>query len=266
MALKTKIVGILNLTPDSFSDGGEVAEGSALTHIGQLLEDGADIIDIGAESTRPGAVALSPEAEWQRLEKTLRAARKEFPDVVLSLDTRHAATASKALALGVDWINDVSGGSPDVLAVVVGSACRYVLMHSLTIPADLKMVLPENADPVAAVLEWAALRTADCQQAGIKKERLILDPGIGFGKSARQSWELVRRVAELKESGFNWLIGHSRKSFLSAVGKRDAKDRDLETHLLSVQLALAGADYLRVHDVAGTRRALAVASMLEGEG
>lgn len=259
MVIKTKIIGIVNLAPDSFSDGGEV--GDVAVRIARLADDGAYGVDIGAESTRPGAVPLSADEEWARLSDVLPGLKAQFPHLILSLDTRHPQTAKRALDCGINWINDVSGGAPEMLQVAK-AASQLVLMHSLSVPADPKHLLSEGADPVMAVQDWAREKLRQCEAVGIASERLILDPGIGFGKSAKQSWELIKRFDELKKIQIKWLIGHSRKSFLSAPRQKDAKDRDLETHLLSLELAKQGVDYLRVHDVSGTRRALEVATKL----
>ncbi|MGB1540111.1 MAG: dihydropteroate synthase [Rickettsiales bacterium] len=263
------IMGIVNITPDSFSDGGAYhSVEAALAHMEQLLADGAAVLDIGAESTRPNAVSLSAEEEWERLSPVLSAARKRFADALLSVDTRHSQTARNALASGADWINDVSGGQdPAMLETVAEAGCVYVAMHSLSIPADPANVLPEETDVVKAMAGWMQRRRTDFMQAGIAEDKLLFDPGIGFGKTAGQSWQLLRAAKELADAaGGALLIGHSRKSFLSTVSNASAQERDLETHVISSALVDSGVRYLRVHDVAGTRRALAVAGTLAGEG
>lgn len=241
----SKLVGILNLTPDSFSDGGVHVAEDAL----RLVAEGAAVLDVGAESTRPGASAVTAEEEWARLQPFFA---QGLPDgVEISIDTRHASTARQAIARGVHWINDV-GGLRDAAMVeaVRDASCRLVLMHSLTVPADVNVTLPPDVDPVEAVLAFFRERLEDLQ--GIARERFVLDPGLGFGKSAEQSWEVVRRVGELKALGLPLLIGHSRKSFLGgAMAERDA--RTLE---VSRSLAAAGVDYLRVHNLRLHREAL----------
>lgn len=257
-------MGIVNLTPDSFSDGGQYdSADAALVHIGQLLNNGADIIDIGAESTRPNAKILSPDEEWKRLGGILIKSRKLFPKACISVDTRHTQTVCRALDIGVDWINDVSGGADAaLLEAVAASSCKYVLMHSLTVPVDPSITLPENADAVEQVGQWARWRLTELAEIGIAPERVILDPGIGFGKTAAQSWQLIRKANNLMVIHKNWIIGHSRKSFFSAITQVRPQERDLETHIISAWLAQAGIPYVRVHDVAGTKRALAVAEAL----
>lgn len=254
----TQLVGILNLTPDSFSDGGafdsaEQAVAAAVAMVGQ----GAAVIDVGAESTRPGATPLSPEQEWARLSPVLPSVCRALAGrAAVSLDTRHAATASRALEAGVAWINDVSGlADPAMLGVLAGNDCRVVAMHSLTIPADPSVVLPLDADPVRDVAIFAA---ALLKRTGLPRERLILDPGIGFGKTAEQSLALLRRVDELHEIGLELLIGHSRKSFLTRFTDAPAAGRDDATLAVSAFLAFKQVAFLRVHEVARHGEMLAI--------
>lgn len=266
--IRTRIVGIVNLTPDSFSDGGKyVGPEAAIAHMERLVAEGADVLDIGAESTRPGARALSLAEEWERLEPVVQVAKTRFPFTPISIDTRNAATASKALDAGADWINDVSGGTDgQMLEVIRASACRYVVMHSLSVPANPKKVLPVNVDATVTVYSWAERKLQVLYDAGIDPARVILDPGIGFGKTAEQSWNLLRGVPTLMELPAPLLIGHSRKSFFKLVGERLATERDMETHMVSCWLAQCGVPYIRAHDVAGTKRALAVGIRLRREG
>jgi dihydropteroate synthase len=247
MQRETQLVAIVNVTPDSFSDGGRAfAPHDALAAIERFCAEGADVIDIGAESTRPGATAITPEEEWARLAPIL-AERKRFK-IRFSIDTRRAATAKQALLAGADWINDVAGfADPAMVAAVRDSDCRLVVMHSLSVPADTSIVLPISADPVQEVLAWAQARLEKLQQAGIKRERLIFDPGIGFGKTAEHSRTLLERIGEFKALGVPLLVGHSRKSFLGGG------DRDKATLAVSQQLMAKGIDFLRVHDIAAHR-------------
>lgn len=244
-----KLMGILNVTPDSFSDGGAFADPVARLHA--LLEQGADIVDIGAESTRPGAVLLSPEEEWARLEPVLL----RIPaGAVVSVDTRHAETARRALALGVSIINDVDGLRDEaMLAEMARQTCPVVVMHALSMPADPAVHLPEDGDVVAEILSWKATVTARAMAAGIAPARLIYDPGLGFGKTPEQSLALVERAGEMVASGGDWLYGHSRKSFLRLFTDASPADRDALTIAFSKKLADAGVQFLRVHDVAGHR-------------
>lgn len=241
----TDIVGIINVTPDSFSDGGEYRDAAAaLRAIDAQIKEGAAVIDIGAESTRPGAIPVTPEEEWTRLAPVL----EKLPQGVrYSMDTRHAETAKRALECGMHWINDVSGfADPAMVNAVRDTDCKLVVMHSLSVPANKNDVLPEGADPVECVLAWAQSRLASLEAGGIARWRLIFDPGIGFGKTAAQSLALLRGVTCFKMLGVPLLIGHSRKSFLA----ESALSRDEATLELSRELVRQGVDYLRVHDVA----------------
>ncbi len=254
------LVGILNLTPDSFSDGGEFASSrDALMRIEHMLQQGVAVIDIGAESTRPGAVPLSSEEEWRRLEPVLPSAVRRF-QVIFSIDTRHAETANKALQAGATWINDVSGGAESECWKVVKNypAAKYVLMHSLTVPANKNITLAQHVDPVEEVLAFFVSRMAAID---LPRDQIILDPGIGFGKTAEQSMQLIRRAAELKVLGLPVMIGHSRKSCFSSFAET-AAERDGATLAASLYLEKQGVDYLRVHNVGLHRQAMAMEKVL----
>jgi 2-amino-4-hydroxy-6-hydroxymethyldihydropteridine diphosphokinase/dihydropteroate synthase len=247
-------VGIVNITPDSFSDGGSYAlPPDALRQITALLAAGASVIDLGAESTRPGATLLSAQDECARLKPVIDALPKRR-NWLLSVDTYHPETAALAMAHGVDWLNDVSGlRDARMLEILASTDASVVAMHSLTIPADPAELLPEDVDPIAEVAHWAEAVLLRAEKAGIARARVILDPGIGFGKSKRHSLALVHRFAELKElfPKNRWLVGHSRKSYLTLFGDIPPAARDALTYAHSLLLAHQGADYLRVHDVAG---------------
>jgi dihydropteroate synthase len=191
------IMGILNVTTDSFSGDGRLAA-DAVKHAEKLVDCGADIIDIGAESTRPGAAPISAEEEWARLSPVLTGiiAYPWRARVRLSIDTRHATTASHALALGVDIINDVSGLIADGMAETLEEhECDIVLMHALGMPANPALTLPPKCDVVREILKWKAKVTERAVAHGIATHRLIYDPGIGFGKTAEQSLALIERAA-----------------------------------------------------------------------
>jgi dihydropteroate synthase len=247
------LVGILNVTPDSFSDGGAFLEPDrALAHARELLEAGADVIDVGAESTRPGATPIDPDEEWRRLERVLPELcrmRDQSGRFLISLDTRHASTLQRALPLGIDWINDV-GGMRDakMIELAAGSKARVVLMHSLTVPASPHEILSPDCDPCAVLLEWGERRASELQIAGIARDRIIFDPGVGFGKSASQSRLILDDIERLHALGLPLLVGHSRKSFIGG------DDRDATTLRFSAALAERGVQYLRVHDVSSHAR------------
>lgn len=247
----TQLVGILNLTPDSFSgDGMQGPSVSVVLHrIDALIEDGASVIDVGAESTRPGAVPLSAEEEWQRLEPVVLALGGRPDKVRFSIDTRHAQVARKALSAGFAMINDVSGGAdPDMLPLACKTGCTLVLMHSLTIPADPQRTLLSQ-DPVGEVIAWGQSLLAQAEEAGIRRTHIVLDPGIGFGKTAGQSLALIKDIVRFCELGVPVTVGHSRKSFLSLFTDKKSEQRDPETLAISWYLAERRVHYLRVHDV-----------------
>lgn len=245
-------MGIVNLTPDSFSDGGDLsAQADFIERVREWKREGVHIIDLGAESTRPGAHALGPQEEWSRLKPALEFVRDEFHDQVLrpliSIDTRHTKTAEYALELGADIVNDVSGFADESLIDVLRhSQCQYVLMHSKSVPA-LAGDYWDVTDPIAALREWALEKIERLERGGVSPTRVILDPGIGFGKSPTQSLEILKRVDELLDLPVRVLIGHSRKSFMKLWTDISAQDRDSETLALSMKLAARGVDILRVH-------------------
>ena len=243
---KASLVGIINITPDSFSDGGvNYSPQKAIDAIKELIGQGAKIVDIGAESTRPNAIEITPAEEWARLEPVLKK-RAEF-NAIISVDTRYAETAKKSLEYGVNWINDVSGfSSPRMIEVIRNSDCKLVVMHSLSVPADKLVVMPENADVVTEIFAWAENRIKNLEDAGIHKDRIIFDVGIGFGKTPRQSQILIKNIRKFKELGVALFVGHSRKSFLGAKNIEDADQKTLE---ISKFLRDSGVDYLRVHNV-----------------
>lgn len=255
-----EIVGILNVTPDSFSDGGHfAAQEAALARAQELFEAGASIVDVGAESTRPSAVLISEEAEWERLEPVLAPLvhLADSTKKLLSIDTRHESTALRALELGVRWINAVAGtASASLIGAIQRHDAHLVLMHHCGLPADPSRHLPVTCDPIKEVTTWARETIAEVSALGLSPERVILDPGIGFGKTAEQSIELLRGIENIASVAPSVLVGHSRKSFIKRFTDLAPHDRDLETHCVSFFLCSSGARYLRVHDVAGTARVL----------
>ncbi|UOM34438.1 dihydropteroate synthase [Acuticoccus sp. I52.16.1] len=249
----TRIVGIVNVTPDSFANAQpSLAPDAAITEAADQLEDGADVIDVGAESTRPGGSAVTPEEEWDRLAPCL-------PEIVrlahargakVSVDTRNPATAERAIGAGVDWINDVCGGGPEMAAVVAGSDVALVIMHALSVPVVSGETLPAGTDMIAHVDAWFAARLDRLAAAGVDPARVILDPGIGFGTTPRHAFDVLARLPLLHALGRPLLVGHSRKSFMATVTDVPACERDDVTLALSGVLMLQGADYIRVHNVA----------------
>ncbi|OHR42215.1 dihydropteroate synthase [Neisseria sp. HMSC070E12] len=259
---KPKIMGIVNLTPDSFSDGGVYSQNAqtALAHAEQLLKEGADILDIGGESTRPGADYVSPEEEWARVEPVL--AEVVGWGVPVSLDTRRMVIMEKALALGVvDIINDVAAltdkGAVELLARQADTG--ICLMHMQGLPETMQ-INPKYQDVVGEVARYLKARSAECIAAGIAPQRIILDPGFGFGKTLQHNIALMRHLPELMaETGFPLLIGVSRKRM---IGELTDETNAAERVHGSVAAALAsvarGAQIVRVHDVKATADALKV--------
>jgi len=246
-------MAIVNLAPDSFSDGGRRRAGEIDDYLDKLLARHVQIIDVGAESTRPGARALDPADEWARLAPVLGrlAERLQGRRIKpwLSLDSRHPAIIDKALHYGVNMINDVTGlGSADMMAVARTSGCQVVAMHSLSVPADPAVQLPGERSAVRQVADWTERRMETWAAAGLDLSRIILDPGIGFGKSAIQAFDLLSHCFELRRAGLRLLVGHSRKSFMHGLtGARPAAQRDLETLGMSLALCQQGVDIIRVH-------------------
>ena len=250
-------MGIVNVTPDSFSDGGRFFDGSRIEqHVAAMTEAGVHILDVGGESTRPGAVPVDPAEEWSRvgpvLERLVERTAGQRPRPLLSLDTRHAEVAEKGLELGVDIINDVGGlTSPAMIALARESGRDWVAMHHITVPADPRATLPTDRDPFDAVEQWLIARMEAWDAQGLDLGRIIFDPGIGFGKNRLQSLRLLRRAGEFRSHGLRVLVGHSRKSFMksfSGVEAREGGD-DLITLGASLALCAQGVDVIRVHNV-----------------
>ena len=252
-------MGIVNVTPDSFSDAGRFLDWSRIEpHVATMMEAGVHILDVGGESTRPGAVPVDPAAEWSRVGPVLErlieqmAGRRLRP--LLSLDTRHAEVAERGLALGVDIINDVGGlTSPDMVALARDSAADWVAMHHVTMPADPRATLPTDLDPYDGVEHWLLSRMEAWDAQGLDLGRIIFDPGIGFGKNRLQSLRLLRRAGEFRRHGLRVLVGHSRKSFMKSFSTEDETGNDLATDLItlgaSLNLCAQGVDIIRVHNV-----------------
>lgn len=262
-----KIIGIINITPDSFSDGGLYNnESSIIKRIEELVSNGASIIDLGAESTRPGATPLSDNEEFKRLKPILKKLVEKIHSLgaLASLDTRHAMSAKYAVDIGIDWINDVSGGaSKEIISIVKESNVKCVLMHNLGIPADKKVIIPKSENPIEVVRKWIVDKVKTMENFGIPKERLIIDPGIGFGKDEEQSIKIIKNAGIFTGLGVDIMLGYSRKSFLSSVNSSLPKDRDIETLSTSLYLTRFKIDYIRVHNTDIHNKAFLTLKMLE---
>ncbi|WP_374592238.1 dihydropteroate synthase [Aquabacterium sp.] len=253
-----RVMGIVNVTPDSFSDGGDHLDlTAALNHCERLLKEGADILDIGGESSRPGALPVPLGEELRRVTPVLRHAVKL--GVPVSIDTYKPDVMAHALDLGVDIINDIYGlRRPGALDVVSAhAACGVCLMHMRGEPASMQQQVISN-DVVDDVRSFLAARVEVLTQLGVDACRVVLDPGIGFGKTVEQNFELLRRQAELLDLGLPILVGWSRKSSLGAVSGRPAGERGVLSAAAALAAVQLGARVVRVHDVADTVDALKV--------
>jgi dihydropteroate synthase len=256
----TLIMGVVNVTPDSFSDGGKwFDQDAAIEHGLELVAEGADLVDVGGESTRPGAARVEPDEEVRRVVPVVRELAGR--GIRVSVDTMRAATAVAAVEAGAEIINDVSAGLADaaMAPIVAETGALYVAMHWRG-HSDRMDSLAEYGDVAVDVRDELAARIDALAAAGVASDRLILDPGLGFSKRGQQNWELLGRLDVLAELGLPILIGASRKRFLGALLPDDADmvERDLPTAVVSVLSAQSGAWAVRVHDVRGTRRALDV--------
>src|ERR1700675_1057056 len=271
---RTLIMGIVNVTPDSFSDGGLYIDAEkAVAHAQQLLDDGASIIDVGGESTRPGvADPLSEEEERNRVLPVVRDLKRRRPDAIVSVDTYKASVARAAVEAGADVVNDVSGfrWDPKMAKTLAELKVGAVLMHSRGRPAEWAS-LPPIGDPVLMVKrelrQWAEAATL----AGIKRDRLVLDPGFGFGKRLEENYPLLAHFSELQQMGFPLLAGVSRKAFIGRMLARDGKDAAVAERLygtLAAETALIvkGAHIIRTHDVRFAVEAARVADAIVASG
>ena len=268
LGARTLVMGIVNVTPDSFSDGGLFADANdAVVHAARLVDEGAALVDIGGESTRPGADPVPVEEELARILPVIAGLRAARPGSAISVDTRRADVARQAIAVGADVVNDVGAGrDPAMFEVVAGTGAGMVLMHMLGEPATMQDD-PRYDDVVAEVHEYLRERVEAAVFAGIDVERLAVDPGMGFGKTLDHNLALLRALERFTDLDAALLIGVSRKRFIGELtGSTDATDR-LEGSLASAVLAAAhGADIVRVHDVLATVRALGVADAIARGG
>lgn len=261
---RTYLMGIINITPDSFSGDGLAAKADfvaqAVAQAGRFLAEGADILDIGGESTRPGAQVVPEEEEKRRVEPVIRAIASRFPNALISIDTYKAAIAEAALNAGAQLINDVWGlrADPQMAALAAQSGAPLILMHNRSKPNDAQVearlggryIGVEYAHLLADVRRELLESVALARAAGIPDEKIILDPGIGFGKTVQQNLELLDRLDEIRELGFPVLLGTSRKSFIGYTLDLPADQRAAGT-AATVAIGIArGADIVRVHDVA----------------
>jgi dihydropteroate synthase len=253
-----KVMGIVNVTPDSFSDGGSFGEvRSAIDHCRRLIDEGADILDIGGESSRPGAVAVSLQEERRRVLPVLEAVLAWGHPV--SIDTTKSDLMAQALAMGIDIVNDINAfRAPEALRVAAGHpSCGLCLMHMKGDPVTMQSMSTYD-DVLAEVGAELSSRVEPLLCAGVSSERIVIDPGIGFGKTVQQNLDLLRRQREFLSMGFPLLTGWSRKSTLGVVTGRGVHDRQAASLSAAMVSVLNGASIVRVHDVAATVDALKV--------
>lgn len=261
------VMGVVNVTPDSFSDGGQWIETeAAIAHGRELVAAGADVVDVGGESTRPGAQRPSAQEERRRVVPVVEALARE--GIVVSVDTMRADVAHAALEAGGAIVNDVSGGlaDPRMPALVAGSGAPFVVMHWRGHSHDMQSKAVYD-DVVAEVCAELGERVSDLLAAGAAPEQLVLDPGIGFSKTAEHNWELIAGLEQVVDLGYPVLLGTSRKGFLGKVGRREGDERPLDaravaTATTSARAARAGVWCVRVHDVTATIDAIDVTAAM----
>jgi dihydropteroate synthase len=271
---RTLVMGIVNVTPDSFSDGGEhLSPEAAVAHALKLLDEGADIVDIGGESTRPGArvgaenPAVSAQEELQRVLPVITKVKKARPSAIISIDTYKGKVARTAVEAGAEIVNDVSGlqWDAEMKAVLAKLSCGVVLMHTRGLPDEWRS-LPTVPDIVMLTKKELRQRSDAAVAAGIKRDRIVLDPGFGFGKRFEENYPLLRRFSDFQELRFPLLAGVSRKSFIGRALSRNgndaaAGDREFGTLGGEVAIALKGAHIIRTHNVRACVEALKLADL-----
>lgn len=262
----TKIVGTLNVTPDSFYDGGKyVAVDVAVAHAKTLVEKGADLIDLGGESSRPGSKRISTQEELNRVLPVVKQLVKEV-DVPISIDTYKPEIAEACLQAGAKMINDITGlrgmsGHQGMAEVVAKYDALVCIMHMLGNPETMQHE-PFYDDPIKEISKFLMGQVEVARAAGIKDENIILDPGIGFGKRLEDNLTIIKNMAAFKQLGFQTLIGVSRKSFIKMISNLEPEDRLEGTIAANVIAVMGGCDYIRVHDVEENRRAIEIAEAI----
>lgn len=266
IVLKTLIMGILNVTPDSFYDGGAFEDSAcALAHAKQLISDGADMIDVGGESSRPGAEPVGAEVEWRRIMPVLEGLRPL--GARFSVDTYRAETARRALALGATMINDITAlrGDPNLAGVIAEGGCDCVLMHMLGTPKSMQRE-PKYRDVVDEICAFFEERIAFATRQGISEASIWLDPGFGFGKTVEHNLEILRRLREFKRFGLRLVVGTSNKSTIGTVLGLPVNERAEGTAATVAAAILNGADCVRVHDVRSMARVARMTDAIIGRG
>jgi len=255
LVLEPKFVGVVNITPDSFSDGNLYFDPDrAIEKISSLITEGASVIELGAQSTRPNAIMISREEEWRRLEPVLDRIRSmNFP---ISIDSFSPEIILKVIeGYSIFAINDVSGRLDEqTLKHIANSGCKIIVMHSMTIPPNQNNIIKFGSRPIDIIYDWAKEKVKNLISLGFSLDQIIIDPGIGFGKSSCQSLDLLKNIGLLKKLHCKILVGHSRKSYIKAFSNVSVTERDLETIAISSELYNSGIDYLRVHNIIDHQR------------
>jgi len=262
----TRIMGILNITPDSFSDGGALASKDAVKgRIEDMVRAGADILDVGGESTRPFAAPVTEQEEMDRVLPVIELIR-QMTDLPVSIDTTKASVAVAALAAGAEIVNDISAlrHDPAMVAIVKEAAGPVVIMHMQGTPGDMQ-IDPRYDDVVEDICGFFTERIEWLTAQGVDRSRIIIDPGIGFGKTVAHNLTILKNIDAFKKIGCPVLVGHSRKSFIGKSLALDIDRRDCATAILSFYCLRQGADILRVHDVELTRQAVLLHQLLMGQ-
>ncbi len=262
---ETKIMGVINITPDSFSDGGYFIEPiKALERARDCILSGADVIDIGGQSTRPGALIIDADEEISRVIPVLKLLRNEFPDVLISIDTFYSKVADKSLELGADWVNDISGGrhDPEILNVVAKYKSPYVLTHSRGNSITMNNFANYN-NVVSEVFKEILINIEKAYSYGVAPQQLIIDPGLGFAKNDIHNFCLLNNLKEFTKTDYPVLVGPSRKKFIGNVLKEpDPKKRIFGTNAVICKCVEANVDIVRVHDVSAVHQTIKIASKL----
>ena len=251
---RAAIMGILNVTPDSFSDGGRYADVTlALAHARAMIAAGADLIDVGGESTRPNSTRITPEEEGERIGAVVSALAGD--GIIVSVDTLHASTARAAADAGAAIINDVSGGrwDPDMNAAVAASGCAYVVQHYRALPGMPGEHFDYGEDLVGTLIERLNTQVRDALDAGVTADKIVIDPGLGFSLTVDQCWQILAELPRLTTYGYPVLIGASRKRFVKTLGG----NIDTDSAAIAAHAVTSGAWAVRVHDVAATAATIA---------
>ena len=251
---RAAIRGILNVTPDSFSDGGRYLDtGAALAHARAMVGAGADLIDVGGESTRPNSTRISAQQEWERIGAVVAALASE--GIIVSVDTLHASTARAAAEAGAAIINDVSGGrwDPQMNETVAATGCAYVVQHYRALPGMPGESFDYGDDLVGTIIDRISSQVNAARDAGVAPDKIVVDPGLGFSLTNDQCWQILEELPRLTSCGYPVLIGASRKRFVKALGG----DVDTDSAAIAAYAVRAGAWAVRVHDVAATAAAIA---------